>query len=214
LMKIVLYGATGMIGQRILREALQRGHEVTAIAHDPSSLAPQANAHLRVETGDILDANSVAAAVAGYDAVISAFGPRGDAMGTLATAAHALIDGLTRARVRRLLVVGGAGSLEVAPGVMLMNSPGFPDAWRGIAEAHTAALEVYKSEGGALEWSYLSPAALIEPGERTGVFRRGGDQLLTDAEGNSRISAEDFAVALLDELETPQHVRQRFTVSY
>jgi len=212
-MNLALFGATGMIGQRILQEALQRGHTVTAVVRDPARLA-EMHPNLHVVTGDILDPQSVASAVAGQDAVISAYGPgHGDAA-TLPAVAHSLIAGLTAAGVVRLIVVGGAGSLEVAPGVTLVETPEFPAAWKGLALAHGEMLKVFQAEGGALEWTYFSPAAFIQPGERTGTFRLGGDQLVTDANGESKISAEDYAIALIDELEKPAHVRQRFTAAY
>ena len=170
--------------------------------------------HLATAKGDVLDPESVAAAVAGHDAVISAVGPRpGDDPGIVAEAARPLLDGVRRAGVRRLLVVGGAGSLEVAPGVQLIDSPTFPAEWKPVAQAHRDELAIYRRNTD-LDWSYLSPAGLIGPGTRTGKYRVGADQLLTDAEGKSTISMEDFAVALLDELEHPAHIRQRFTVAY
>ena len=212
-MKIALFGATGTLGQRILREALQRGHVVTAIVRDPSRVMAR-DPNLTVITGDILDSQSVAKCVAGQDAVVNASGPREESPQTVVDAARSLIAGLMQGSVKRLLVVGGAGSLEVTPGVLLVDSPQFPEAWKGIALAHKDALKVYQTEAGGLDWTYASPAALIEPGERTGHFRLGTDQLLTDAQGNSRISAEDFAIALLDELETPRYARKRFTVAY
>lgn len=212
-MKLALFGATGMIGQRILREALQRGHDVTAIARDPSGVTAQ-NSTLQTITGDILDPQSVAQAVAGQDVVITAYGPGSGDPQTLVTAARSLIAGLQQACVKRLVIVGGAGTLEVAPGVQLLDTDKLPKEWMPLVLAHRDAFNVYKSEGGALDYTYFSPAALIEPGERTGKFRLGGDQLLTDAEGNSRISAEDYAVALVEEAENPQHIRQRFTIAY
>jgi hypothetical protein len=211
-MKIALIGATGMIGQRILAEALRRGHEVTAIVRDPSRVAEAPGVH--AVAADVTDPATVARVVAGADAVVNAQGPGHDAPESVITVTRALIAGLRQAGVKRLLVVGGAGSLEVAHGVQLIDTPEFPTAWKGVAQAHRDALEVYRAEAGDLDWSYLSPAALIQPGERTGKFRVGGDQLLTDAEGKSRIAAEDYAIAMLDELENPQHVRKRFTVGY
>jgi len=212
-MKIALFGASGTIGQRILDEALRRGHTVTALVRDPSRLTGRGG--LQVRAGNVLDPNSVASAVAGHDAVVSAFGPgAGQDPQTVVQAARALIAGLKAAGVKRLVVVGGAGSLEVAPGVQLVDSPRFPAAWKPVALAHRDALNVYRAEGGELDWTNFSPAALIQPGERTGKYRLGGDQLVTDAEGQSRISAEDYTVALLDELEKPRHVRQRFTAAY
>jgi putative NADH-flavin reductase len=216
-MKIAIFGAGGVIGKRIASEALRRGHQVTAVARDPAKLA-DADPRLQVVRGDALSAKSVAAAVRGADAAVSAVGPGHSADADLSTvlrSTDALIAGLKQAGVRRVLVVGGAGSLEVAPGVELVDAPGFPEAWKGVALAHRDALKVWRGPDAAeLEWTYLSPAALIEPGERTGSFRTATDQLVADEQGESRISAEDFAVALLDEIEQPKHVRGRFTAAY
>lgn len=212
-MKIALFGAGGTIGSRIAREAVSRGHQVTAVARKPEQLTPPASG-IQVVQGDVLDPASVAAAVAGSDLVISAIGPGlpdGDPQ-LVVTAAHSLIDGVKRAGVRRLLVVGGAGSLEVGRGMLLVDTPGFPPGWKPIALAHSEALDVYRTAD--LDWTYVSPAALIEPGERTGHYRTGTDQLLTDEKGHSRISAEDYAVAMLDEAEHPQFVRRRMTAAY
>jgi putative NADH-flavin reductase len=126
--------------------------------------------------------------------------------------AHSLITGLVQAGVRRLVIVGGAGSLEVAPGVQLVDTPEFPAAWKGIALAHRDALDVFRTA--ELDWTYISPAAFIEPGKRTGSFRIGSNQLITDAQGNSRISNEDYAVALVDEVEKGNFIRRQMTVAY
>jgi len=210
-MKLALIGATGTIGQRILREALDRGHQVTAIVRNPSRLTQQ-NSNLRVVTADIFNPESVAKAVAGQNAVISAYGaPHGQDQ-LLSDVARSLVQGVKQAGVQRLLVVGGAGSLEVAPGVLLMDTPEFQPAWKPNARAQRDALNVYRNSD--LDWTYLSPAALIQPGERTGNYRTGNEQLVVDSEGNSRISAEDYAIAMLDEVEHPKHPRQRFTVAY
>jgi putative NADH-flavin reductase len=214
-MRIALFGANGTIGQRILREALERGHAVTAVVRDPARFVASGE-NLSAVAGDVTDASSVAEAVKGHDAVISAVGPKlpdGDPQ-IVVKAAHTLLDGLARAGVKRLVVVGGAGSLEVAPGVQLLDTPEFPSAWSPVATAHRDALDVFRAAPPDLEWTYVSPAALIEPGKRTGKFRVGGDQLLSDERGESRISAEDYAVALLEEIENPRHVRQRMTVAY
>jgi putative NADH-flavin reductase len=208
-MKIALYGAGGMIGSRILREALSRGHAVTLVVRDRRKLVPPTGRVLVVE-GDVLDPGSVAAAVKGQEAVLSAVGPTPE---IITGAARSLIEGLTRAGVRRLVVVGGAGSLEVAPGVLLLQTPDFPAEYAAVAKAHAVALTTFR-QNATLEWTFLSPAAMIQPGARTGVFRLGGDQLLVDAAGESRISAEDFAVAFVDEVEKPAHIRRRFTVAY
>jgi putative NADH-flavin reductase/pimeloyl-ACP methyl ester carboxylesterase len=210
-MKIALFGAGGHIGRRILEEALSRGHQITAVVRDSTRLS-LSHERLNFVTGDVLDPASVATAVAGQDVVISAVGPGPNSSPQMVVdAARSLIGGLTRAGVRRLMVVGGAGSLEVAPGVQLVDTPEFPAAWRAIALAHREALEVYRSAD--LDWTYLSPPTFIEPGRRTGRYRLGSDQLLTNEQGESRISMEDYAVALLDEGESPQFVRRRMTVA-
>lgn len=212
-MKIALFGASGTIGQRILREALARGYEVTALVRNPASLKVT-DPRLSVREVNVLEPASVTQAVAGHDIVISAVGPaKNQTEEVVVEAARSLLEGVARAEVPRLLVVGGAGSLEVAPGVRLMDTPDFPAAWKGIAQAHADALAVYQREI-YLNWTYVSPAAFIEPGQRTGKYRVGTDQLLADAEGKSYISAEDFAVAILDEVEHPRFDRQRFTVAY
>jgi putative NADH-flavin reductase len=210
-MKIAVFGASGTIGQRIVREALDRGHEVTAISRHP--LPSPFNGQVKAVAGDVTDPGSVARAVAGHDVVVSAVGPGHDqAPEFLSQAARGLLDGLPRAGVRRLIVVNGAGSLEVAPGKQLVDTPEFHEAWKPTALAHRDALQIYRRAD--LDWTVFSPAALITPGERTGKYRTGTDQLVTDEQGQSRISAEDYAVALLDEVEQPRHIRQRFTVAY
>jgi putative NADH-flavin reductase len=198
-----------MIGSRLLREAVRRGHAVTAVVRDPRKFAAPAGRVIVIK-GDVGDAASVAAAVTGHDAVLSAVGPAPE---IIAGAPRALIEGLTRAGVKRVIVVGGAGSLEMSPGVQLVDRPDFPAEYRAVALAHRDALNVFR-QNTTLDWTYVSPPADIQPGERTGKFRLGGDALIADAKGRSRISAEDFAMAFIDEVETPRHLRQRFTVGY
>jgi putative NADH-flavin reductase len=211
-MNIVVYGASGMIGQRITQEALNRGHKVTAVVRNPSRLT-LTHPNLTVEQGNMLDPNDVARVVAGHDAVINATRqPVNEPGQSYSDAAHALIEGLTRAGVRRLIVVGGAGSLEVAPGLQLVDTPDFPPAWKPGALAMRDALDIYRNAD--LDWTYFSPAGFISPGERTGKYRTGTEQLVTDEKGESRISAEDYAVALVDELENPRFVHRRFTAAY
>ncbi|HEV7591132.1 MAG TPA: NAD(P)-dependent oxidoreductase [Longimicrobium sp.] len=216
-MKIVLFGATGNVGRRVTAEALRRGHEVTGVVRDPSAVESP-DPRVALVRGDATDAQSVASVVRGADAVVSAISPRPNARGlaapALAANARALIAGLGRAGVPRVLFVGGAGSLEVAPGQQLLDQPGFPDAYRAEALEGREALDVWRGEAEGLDWTYLSPAAEIGPGERTGSYRTTGDALLADAEGRSFISYEDYAVAVLDELETPRHVGRRFGVAY
>jgi hypothetical protein len=208
-MKVVLFGASGMIGSRVLQELVSRGHQVTAVVRNPEKVT---TAGVKVVKGDVTDAASIAATATGAEAAISAYAPPSTDVAALLPATRALLDGLEAARVRRVIVVGGAGSLEIAPGLLLVDSGHLPDEWKGIALAHRDVLPVL--EASSLDWSCFSPAAFIQPGERTGKFRVGGKRLITDDKGESRISVEDYAVALVDELENPQHVRQQFTAGY
>lgn len=216
-MKLVIIGATGQIGQRIVREALDRGHTVTGVVRDPSAVA-HPDSRARLVPGDATRAEDVERVISGADAVVSAISPRPNTRGLAAPRlvdnARAVIAGLRNAGVNRVLYVGGAGSLEVAPGQALVDQPGFPEAYRPEALEGRDALAVWRNEATGLAWTFLSPAIEIGPGERTGVYRKTGDQLLVDASGQSRISFEDFAVAVLDELERPEHIGRRFGVAY
>lgn len=212
-MKIVLIGASGNIGHRILREAIDRGHQITAVSRNPEK---QDVKHDRVRwvSLDILNTSLLKEVVMRHDAVISSYGPgEKEDPHNVITTTNSMIEAMRQAGVKRLLVVGGAGSLEVAPGLQLVDTPEFPEAWKGGALAHREALRIYQKIND-LDWTYVSPAALIQPGKRTGKFRLGKGQLLTDEEGNSIVSMEDFAVALLDEIENPNHIHKRFTVAY
>ncbi|WP_426161803.1 NAD(P)-dependent oxidoreductase [Pseudoduganella sp. R-32] len=212
-MKIALIGATGFIGNGLLAEALSRGHQVTALVSRPERLAPQAG--LTALGADVHDQQKLTGQLAGHDAVISAFSGHAqqDVREYYGRGIDSIVGAAKRAGVPRLLVVGGAGSLEVAPGVQAVDTPQFPDQWKASALGARDTLEKLCKEQ-ELEWTYLSPAALIERGERTGKFRIGGDQLLVDAQGQSRISVQDYAVAMLDELEHPAHSGKRFSVAY
>jgi putative NADH-flavin reductase len=211
-MKIVLYGASGMIGSRILTEALARQHEVVAVVRNPDKVEPRP--HLTIVRGDATDAASIAATAAGADVAISAYSPGAD-NSLLTKNAHALLEGVARAGVPRLVVVGGAGSLEVAPGQLLVDSPNFPAMYHARATEQAKALAILRaSSSSSVTWTFISPPAMIAPGTRTGAFRVGKDSLLVDADGKSHISAEDYAIALLDEAESPQHPNERFTVGY
>jgi putative NADH-flavin reductase len=203
-MNIALIGATGFIGSRLLAELTRRGHQVTAIARNPEKVP--AGAGISARKGDVFDRDGLSALLAGHDAVISA-------VHFSASDPAVLLAAVKQSGVTRYLVVGGAGSLEVAPGVRLFDTPEFPAIYLDEARKGGAFLDLLKAET-ALDWTFLSPSALIQPGERTGKFRLGKDQLLIDANGNSAISAEDYAIALVDELEKPAHSRQRFTVGY
>jgi putative NADH-flavin reductase len=212
-MHIVLYGATGKAGSRILTELLSRGHQVIAVARHPDKLAPQPN--LAVEQGSVDSASAIAASLKdakGADAVVSAYAPPFSDTDQLVAVTRNFIEAIEQAHVPRFLYVGGAASLEVAPGVTLFESGHLPAEWRPIAKSHSDALNLVKKSG--INWTCFSPAGFFEPGQRTGKFRLGKDRLISDAEGNSRISMEDYAIALADELEKPRHERQRFTIGY
>jgi len=206
--KIAIIGATGLVGTKILSEALDRGYEVTAIVRNPEGLPTHPK--LKAARGDATETAELASLVAGHEAVISAFNPGKDESGT---GPRSIIDAVKRSGVERLLVVGGAGSLEIAPGKRLVDQPDFPAQWKDGALRTAAFLDQLRGETG-LDWAFVSPAAMLAPGERTGHYRVGGDQLLTDSNGESRISLEDYAVAMLDETERPQHHRRRFSVAY
>jgi putative NADH-flavin reductase len=212
-MQIALIGASGYVGSALRNEALARGHQVRAIVSNPGKLAPAAG--LQVVQADVLDSAALATAVEGSAAVISAFSghAQADVRGYYVRGVHAIVAALRRAGVPRLLIVGGAGSLEVAPGLQLVDTPAFPAPWKGTAEGARDALQLLRGQTD-LAWTMLSPSAYLEPGQRTGQFRLGGDQLLVAASGRSEISVEDYAVAMLDELERPQHTGRRFTVGY
>lgn len=211
-LKIALFGATGMIGSRIAAEAARRGHQVTALVRNPQRV-PEDTANIHASQADLLDAVSVAAAVRGHDVVASAYAPALDNTATLDTATRALVAGVREAGLKRLVVVGGAGSLEVAPGKQLVDAEGFPEAYKAVALAHREALHYYRTVSD-LDWTFFAPAAMIAPGERTGQFRTGAGTLIADAAGTSRISAEDYAIAFVDELEQARFVRQIATVAY
>jgi uncharacterized protein len=217
-MNVLLYGATGNAGSRILTELLSRGHHVTAIVR-PGGRTPPAAPNLTLRRGDLEDEQSIVQALraTSADAVVSAYAPPFSDVDQLVSVTSRLIAGAAQAAIGqtkapRLLVVGGAGSLEVAPGVALIDAPDFPPAWKPIAAAHAKALDTLRKS--SIDWTYLSPSALFAPGPRTGTFRLAQDTLLADSSGKSSISMEDYAIALVDELERPQHRRQRFTVGY
>jgi hypothetical protein len=220
-MKVVLYGATGRAGSRILAELLRRGHDVVAVVRNLAKAAEKLPQHPRLTLvqGDLSSTDKIAEAIGGADAVVSAYGPPPDKPEEVIdvtkreiAAVQQVSQQASSGHAPRLVVVGGAGSLEVAPGVTLVSTPDFPAAWRPIAVAHQKALELLRQS--SIDWTYLSPSALFEPGERTGKFRLGQDELLTAPDGKSSVSMEDYAIALVDELEQPQHRRQRFTVGY
>lgn len=220
-MHLALIGATGFVGRAVLTEALQRGHRVTALARDPARWDGQLppSPLLQVVRADAQDAGQVAAAVAGTDAVVSAYNPgwqTADLYAQTLRGHRAIAEGTRRAGVARLLVVGGAGSLYVAPGVQLVDTEGFrqhvPPAVVPGAQAARDALTELRGEP-ALDWTFLSPPAQLAPGERSGRYRVGGDELPMDGDKPAGISVADLAVALVDELEQPRHRRARFCVA-
>ncbi len=214
-MKIALIGGTGFVGAALLEELLRRGHAVTALARHPAKLT--ARPGLTVVEADALQSTQVAHAVEGVDAVISAYNPgwqEPDIHDLFLQGTQAIVDGVKRSGVKRLLVVGGAGSLYVAPGLQLVDTPEFPAQWKQGALAAREALNRIRNET-SLDWTFISPAVMLAPGERKGGFRLGGDEVLVDANGQpAGISVADLAVAIVDEIETPRHIQRRFTAAY
>lgn len=201
--RIALIGASGNVGSRLLKELVSRGHQVTAIGRDPGKVPVGPN--VAAMQGDIKDAAGLAALLKGHDAVISSVRFRD-------SDPSVLIDAVRRAGVKRYLVVGGAASLYVAPGRRLLDQPDFPAQYKDEASRGAVFLEALKGAGD-LDWTFLSPSALFVPGARTGKFRLGQDELLVGEKG-STVSYEDYAIAMVDEIEAPKHVRVRFTVGY
>lgn len=207
-MNVVLYGASGNAGSRILKELQSRGHGVTAAVRNPAKLPLD----VRSVRDDLSSSDRIAEIIAGADVVVSVYMPPPEDTDELVGVTQRQIEAVRKAGNPRLIVVGGAASLEVAPGVTLLASGHLPKEWVPIAASHARALEQLKASD--INWTYFSPAAFFQPGERTGKFRLGNDTLVTDENGESRISFEDYAVALVDELEHPAHVRARFTIGY
>ena len=202
-MKIAVLGASGRAGSEITREAAARGHDVLTIARNPEKIPTGEG--IAAIAGDASDADSLASLIAGRDATISAL--------HFDIPAETLLAAVRKAAVPRLLVTGGAGSLEIAPGVRLVDTPDFPAEWKEFALGGVEFLDALKSVTD-VDWTFFSPAALIFEGPRTGSYRPGVDQLVTDENGESRISFADYAIAMIDELETPKHGRARFTAGY
>lgn len=213
-MKIALIGASGFIGSALREEALDRGHQVTALVSHPKKLNATAT-NLSVKQVDVQDTAQLTQTLSGADVVISAFSghAQDDIRGYYVQGVKSIIAAVKAADVPRLVIVGGAGSLRVAADTRLIDTPAFPEEYKPTALGAQDALALLQAES-ALNWTMLSPAAEIFPGERTGQFRLGLDDLLMDDQGNSRISVQDYAVALLDEVDHPQHERQRFTLAY
>ena len=203
-MKIALIGASGNAGSRILSELVSRGHRVTAIARHPDKIA-KLNGVTAIE-GDVYDKAQLVALIKGYDVLISSVHFSASDPDILISAAH-------EAGVKRYLVVGGAGSLLTPDGKKLIESPHFPDMYKVEAAAGGVFLDKLRAQS-SVNWTYFSPPAVFIPGTRTGIFRLGLDNLISDASGTSTVSMEDFAIAMVDEIEKPAHLNKRFTIGY
>lgn len=217
-MKISLIGASGFVGSAILKEALDRGHQVTAIVRNPQNITVE-HENLTKQKANALQADEVAGVVKGHDVVINAFNPgwtNPAIYNESLQGAQAIQEGVKRAGVKRLFVIGGAGSLYIAPGQQLVDSPDFPQDWKAGALAARDYLEILRKEA-ELDWTFLSPAIEMHQGtsgERKGTYRSGLENPVFDSNGRSLISVDDMAIAILDEIENPKHIRQRFTVAY
>lgn len=220
-MKIALLAATGKAGSTILSELLSRGHQVVAVARDPAKLPSHVCVTGVAADLTAIDSDTLAEIIAGADAVVSAFGPTSsdpryttDESYTdqLVAVTGTVIEAVRKAGSPRLLVVGGAGSLNFSPGVTVLDSGHWPDPYKPIARSHVKAFAALRASG--LDWTYFSPPMRIAPGERTGRFRLGDDDVIFAPDGTNTVSFEDYAVALVDELEQPAHRRARFTIGY
>lgn len=214
-MKIALIGASGFVGSSVLNEALQRGHNVTAIVRNPQKISVQ-DKNLNVIAADIMDENNLISIIKEYDAVISSYNPGwGDPeiYNNFILGSQKIMNAVKRSGVKRFLVIGGAGSLEIEPGKQLVDSPEFPVEWKQGALAARELLNIIKKEN-ELDWTFLSPAIMLYPGERTDKYRTNTDSPVFDSNGKCEISVQDLAVALIDELENPRFIKKRFTVGY
>ena len=213
-MKTVVLGATGMAGSRIAAEAVRRGDEVVAVSR--SGAAPVDSPLLTPVAADAGSVREIAEVVKGADVVASALAPArdgSDPRGPFTALYDAVLDGVRAGGVRRMVVVGGAGSLQVDKDTLLKDTPAVPEPVKPEAQALIDVLAKLRTVDD-LEWTYVTPAAAFAPGERTGTFRIGGDDVLTDSEGNCHISAEDYAIAFVDEMENAEHPNTRISVAY
>ncbi|MDP5239683.1 NAD(P)H-binding protein [Uliginosibacterium sp. 31-16] len=211
-MKIALIAATGNIGSHIARNALARGHQVKALVRSSKPL-PAELAGATAQQVELTDAAALAEAVRGADVIASAFGPRSENLGEVTQVARALIAAARSAGVNRVVLVGGAGSLEVAPGVQLVDVPQFPEAYKAIALAHREAYEYLRTVTD-IDWTFYAPAAMIGPGDKLGNYRTGSATLISNAAGQSSIHYPDYAEAFVAELEVPQYPKTIATVAY
>lgn len=214
--RILLIGASGFVGTAILNEALDRGHQVMAVVRHPEKIKT-VHKNLEVKQGDVSSAKTVTDLCKGVDAVISAYNPgwtNPDIAAETTRVYKAIIEGVRKAGVKRLLVVGGAGSLFISPGKRLMDAGLMPESYlpavRALANVYLIDLAAEKN----IDWAFFSPAGDIHPGQRTAKFRLGKDDLVVNETGESKISVQDYAVAMMDELEKPAHHRERFTIGY
>lgn len=214
--KIVLIGASGFVGSAILNEALNRGVEVTAVVRKPEGIKIS-NANLTIVKADVSDVERVAEVSKGADVVISAFNPGWANPGIYEETLKVyprILEGVKKAGVKRLLIVGGAGTLFVAPGLRVVDSGAIPaEIMGGVKSLGEFYLNTLMNED-SIDWVFFSPAGSLEPGERTGNYRLGKDDLILNDKGESKISVQDYAKAMLDELETPAHHKERFTIGY
>lgn len=218
-MKVALIGASGFVGSKILAEALQRGHEVTAIVRHPEKIQPHKN--LNTRKADVLNVDELAELLAGHDVIVSAFNPARGVAGAHVYDLHvqghkAILAAANKSGAKRFLAVGGAASLKTPEGIELIDSPQFPAAYEQFKPGIRGTRELYyllKQEP-SLDWVFIAPSVVIAPGERTGKFRIGKDHVLYNDNRESKISLEDYAAALVDEMERPQHHRERITIGY
>jgi uncharacterized protein len=213
-MKLAVIGATGWIGGFVLLEARDRGHEVTAVLRNPLR-GDGLDEDIHIAVADIKDRDALGAAIEGHDAVISAYRAPEDRPDDLVAAARALIGAATDARLPRIVWVGSTATLKVPGGdTDLVDLPQFPENWKPSGLAHRHSLRVFREDSQGLDWTYISVPRTVKDGVRTGTYRVGGEELLIDEQGQSEISTEDLAVAILDEVEGGRHVRERMTVAY
>ncbi|MCW7469325.1 NAD(P)-dependent oxidoreductase [Leptospira kanakyensis] len=215
-MKITLIGATGFIGSKTLEETLNKGYQVTAVLRDPSKLKLE-NPNLTKIQGDIFDTDGLSKIISGSDAVLDSYNPGWtdpNIRENMINGSLSILNATKKAGVKRIIVMGGAGSLEVQPGVQLIDTPEFPKEYFAGADGARQILNHLRSEK-ELDWTFLSPSAIIEPeGSKTGNYRVSKESLLVDTNGHSHISLADLVKAFVDELEEKKHVKQRFTVGY
>jgi uncharacterized protein len=210
-MNVVVYGATGNSGSEIVKELVRRGHKVTGVARHVEKLKDQPG--VTAKTDDLSNVDAIAAVIKGADVVVSAYQPPADKTDAIVDVTKRQIEAVKKAGGPKLVVVGGAGQLEVAPGVTLIKSGYLPAEYIPIATSHEKAAEALKASNG-INWTYIAPAAFFIPGERTGKYRTGTNNLVADEKGESKITYADYAIALVDEIEKPKHERALFSVGY